>query len=102
MAGKNRVDTNALFAGMIGADQEKEPEKETTRKKPVASAKTSGKKRRLQGVDDVTGEPTYQYGYYVTEQQDKALAILAIERGKNKSALVREAINLLLEKEGRV
>ncbi len=45
-----------------------------------------------------SSEELKQIGYYVRPDQDKALAIKAIQEGTNKSHLIRQAIDLFLEK----
>lgn len=55
-------------------------------------------KKRAIGKDKETGEKTVQVGFYITDDQNMNIAMAAIKMKKNKSSLVREAINLYLEK----
>lgn len=55
-------------------------------------------KKRAIGKDKETGEKTVQVGFYITDDQNMNIAMAAIKMKKDKSSLVREAINLYLEK----
>ena len=55
-------------------------------------------KKRAIGKDKETGEKTVQVGFYITDDQNMNIAMAAIKMKKDNSSLVREAINLYLEK----
>lgn len=55
-------------------------------------------KKRAIGKDKETGEKTVQVGFYITDDQNMNVAIAAIKMKKDKSSVVREALNSYLEK----
>ena len=55
-------------------------------------------KKRAIGKDKETGEKTVQVGIYITDDQNMNVAIAAIKMKKDKSSVVREALNSYLEK----
>lgn len=61
-------------------------------KKPeIKDEKSRGKKRE-------TGEKTTQVGFYITDEQNMNVAMAAIKMKKDKSSVVREALNLYMKK----
>ena len=65
------------------------------------------RKETLPGTDDSRLErdrleaekvKTRQVGFYITEEQNRSIAFVAIKRKTDKSSIVREALNQYIEK----
>lgn len=56
------------------------------------------KPKKARGKDKNTGEKTTQVGFYITDEQNMNVAMAAIKMKKDKSSVVREALNIYLEK----
>lgn len=56
------------------------------------------KQKKARGKKKETGEKTTQVGFYITDEQNMNVAMAAIKMKKDKSSVVREALNIYLEK----
>lgn len=96
MAGKNRVDTSALFAGMIGKE-EPAPAQESS------AVPAEKKAESLKEVPTKIGrkankEKNIQVSIYLTPEQAKELRLQDAEKEKetDKSAIARTGIDIVL------
>jgi len=103
MAEKNRVDTGALFAGMIGKNEQEEkiPEKELNVPLKIKQEKTSDIEilempKKTGRKEDQTKK--IQVSVYLTKAQDRELCLQGAikEKETDKSALARVGIDIVL------
>ena len=94
MVAKNRVDTEALFTGLINQNEKSEPTK--IEKIAEVEKQPTGAKGRPPET-----EKRIQTSIYFTENQiikiDEQTGIRGRKKERDRSTLVREAVNIVLE-----
>lgn len=76
----------------------KEPELKEEIVSDIEDKNENLKPQKARGKDKNTGEKTTQVGFYITDEQNMNVAMAAIKMKKDKSSVVREALNSYLEK----